>query len=167
MEIIAQLIHGSEGHIAVYGRSSHLLKSKLTEVKLRSIYIFLEDDRTFHKLPSCLQYEKLFVISGVAIKSYSACNMMNVVQTLKIWFPDKIFSKIFFFYQHYLIMPHEMRKNPIYFCFKGQTLYLKVFMYNNAYSWPNSKIKLLTYCSGQELTSHKYNISGYIGPSYL
>jgi len=56
-----QIVHGTKGHMAVYGTGCHPQNIIWTEAKLRSIYYFV-GDRPVHKLPFGPKCHELFVI---------------------------------------------------------------------------------------------------------
>ena len=58
---IYQIVHGTKGHMAVYGPGCHPQNIIWTEAKLRSIY-YIVGDRQVHKLPFGLKCQELFVI---------------------------------------------------------------------------------------------------------
>jgi hypothetical protein len=58
---IYQIVHGTKGHMAVYGPVCHPQNIIWTEAKLRSIYYYM-DDRPVHKLPFGPKCHELFVI---------------------------------------------------------------------------------------------------------
>jgi hypothetical protein len=60
-ENIYQIVHGTKGHMAVYGPGCHPQNIIWTEAKLRSIYYFV-GDRPVHKLPFGPKCHELFVI---------------------------------------------------------------------------------------------------------
>jgi hypothetical protein len=58
---IYQIVHGTEGHMALYGPGCHPQNIIWTEAMLRSIYYFV-GDRPVYKLPFGPKCHKLFVI---------------------------------------------------------------------------------------------------------
>jgi len=56
-----QIVHGTEGHMAVYGPGCRPQNIIWTEAKLRSMYYFV-GDRPVHKLPFGPKCHELFVI---------------------------------------------------------------------------------------------------------
>jgi hypothetical protein len=56
-----QIVHGTKGHMAVYGTGCHPQNIIWTEAKLRSIYYFV-GDRPVHKQPFGPKCHELFVI---------------------------------------------------------------------------------------------------------
>ena len=58
---IYQIVHGTKGHVAVYGPGCQPQNIIWTEAKLRSIYYFV-GDRPVHKMPFGLKCHELFVI---------------------------------------------------------------------------------------------------------
>ena len=58
---IYQIVHGTKGHMAVYGPGCHPQNIIWTEAKLRSIYYFV-GDRPVPKLPFGPKCHELFVI---------------------------------------------------------------------------------------------------------
>ena len=59
--IIYQIVHGTKGHMTVYGPGCHPQNIIWTEAKLRSIYYFA-GDRPVHKLPFGSKCHDIFVI---------------------------------------------------------------------------------------------------------
>ena len=58
---IYQIVHGTKGHVAVYGPGCHPQNIIWTEAKLRSIYCFV-GDRPVHKLQFGPKCHEVFVI---------------------------------------------------------------------------------------------------------
>jgi hypothetical protein len=56
-----QIVHGTNGHMAIYGPGCHPQNIIWTEAKLRSLYYFV-GDRPVHKLPIGPMCHELFAI---------------------------------------------------------------------------------------------------------
>jgi hypothetical protein len=68
--VIYQIVHGTKGHMAVYGPGCHPQNIIWTEGKLRFIYYFV-GDRPVHKLPFGPKCYELFVILYSILASLS------------------------------------------------------------------------------------------------
>ena len=78
---IYQIVHGTKGHVAVYGPGCRPQNIIWTEAKLRSIYYFV-GDRPVHKLQFGPKCHELFVILYSILANLSV-NMFFVIVYLR------------------------------------------------------------------------------------